>query len=133
MAVFAYFLVKQKFSSFSVNAVFLLALGAGVLALNSSTDRPEGESQRDYVRGFIVAVGGTASYGLILPLTELMYQKANQVVNYQLVMEIQMVMCLFATIFCTGGCSLTMTSRYAFYACSNIIYSLEHLPETRNC
>ncbi|KAK1367050.1 putative purine permease [Heracleum sosnowskyi] len=102
-AVFAYFLVKQKFSSFSVNAVFLLAIGSGVLALNTSTDRPEGESIREYVLGFIVTVGGTVSYGLIMPLIELTYQKAKQVVDYQLVMEIQLVMCLFATLFCTVG------------------------------
>lgn len=102
-AGFAYLLVKQKFTSFSINAVVLLTIGSGVLALHTSSDRPEGESKKEYILGFILTLGAAALYGFILPLIELTYQKAKQVIDYMLVMEIQMVMCLFATLFCTVG------------------------------
>ncbi|GMI82806.1 purine permease 3 [Hibiscus trionum] len=102
-AGFAFLLVKQKFSAYSINAVFLLTIGAGVLALHSGSDRPENESNREYILGFLMTLAASALYGLILPLVELTYKKANQEISYALVMEIQMVMCLFATGFCTVG------------------------------
>ncbi|XWS25330.1 hypothetical protein CRYUN_Cryun27aG0059900 [Craigia yunnanensis] len=102
-SAFAFLLVKQKFTSYSINAVFLLTIGAGSLALHTSSDRPANESNRDYVLGFLTTLAAAALYGFILPLVELTYKKANQEISYALVMEIQMVMCLFATGFCTVG------------------------------
>ncbi|KAK1367040.1 putative purine permease [Heracleum sosnowskyi] len=102
-AGFAYLLVKQKFSSYSINAIVLLTIGSGVLALHTNGDRPEGESQREYITGFVMTVGAAALYGLILPSIELIYLKAKQVVDFPLVMEIQMVICLFATLLSTVG------------------------------
>ncbi|KAI3736557.1 hypothetical protein L2E82_26411 [Cichorium intybus] len=102
-AFFAYYLVKQKFTAYSVNAVVLLTVGAGVLALHTSSDRPEGETKKEYVMGFVLTVAAALLYGFILPLIELTYNKAKQAITYTLVLEIQMVMCLFATIFCTVG------------------------------
>lgn len=102
-AGFAYLLVKQKFSSFSVNAVVLLTIGSGVLALHTKSDRPEGESKGEYVLGFIMTLGAAALAGFILPSIELTYQKAKQVIDYPLVMEIQMVLCFSATLLCTVG------------------------------
>lgn len=102
-AFFAFLLVKQKFTAYSVNAIVLLTVGAGVLAMHSSGDRPKGESTKMYVLGFIMTLGAAALYGLILPMVELMYLKAKQAITYTLVLEIQLVMCLFATVFCTVG------------------------------
>ncbi|KAM7257003.1 hypothetical protein ACFE04_012744 [Oxalis oulophora] len=102
-AVFAYLLVKQKFDYYSMNAVFLLTFAAGILALNTSGDRPAGESSKEYIFGFLTTIGAAVLYGFILPLMELVNKKTKQNVDYLLVMEIQMVICLFATIFCTIG------------------------------
>ncbi|KAL0004257.1 hypothetical protein SO802_011818 [Lithocarpus litseifolius] len=102
-AAFAFLLVKQKFTSYSINAVVLLTIGAGVLALHTSNDRPNGESNKEYFAGFFMTLGASALYGFVLPLVELTYKKAKQAITYSLVMEIQMVMSLFATIFCTIG------------------------------
>ncbi|KAK6245724.1 hypothetical protein QUC31_000499, partial [Theobroma cacao] len=102
-AAFAFILVKQKFTSYSVNAVFLLTVGAGVLALRASSDRPDTESNRKYALGFIMTLAAAALYGFVLPLVELMYKKTKQEMSYALVMEIEMVNCLFATGFCTVG------------------------------
>ncbi|XP_045823893.1 purine permease 1-like [Trifolium pratense] len=102
-AVFAFILVKQKFTAFSVNAVVLLTVGAGVLAMHTSGDRPAGVSVRQYVIGFLTTVAAAALYGFVLPLIELVYKKTKQPLTYSLVMEIQFVMCLFATLFCAVG------------------------------
>ncbi|KAL2243347.1 UNVERIFIED_CONTAM: Purine permease 3 [Sesamum indicum] len=102
-AVFAYFLVKQKFTAYSINAVVLLTVGAAVLGLHTSGDRPRGESNKEYLTGFFMTVAAAALYGLILPVVEYTYKKAKQPVTYTLVMEIQLVMCFFATVVCTVG------------------------------
>ncbi|KAG9137901.1 hypothetical protein Leryth_023848, partial [Lithospermum erythrorhizon] len=102
-AGFAYLIVKQKFTSYSINAVFLLTLGAAVLALHSSADRPEGETNKEYVLGFVMTLLAAALYGFILPIVELSYIKAKQEITYTLVLEIQMVLCFFATGFCAVG------------------------------
>ncbi|KAL8232636.1 hypothetical protein R6Q57_002414 [Mikania cordata] len=102
-AFFAYVLVRQKFTPYSINAVVLLTAGAGVLAMHTSGDRPAGESQKMYVIGFVMTVAAAALYGFMLPLIELMYNKANQEMTYTLVLEVQTVMGLFATIVCTVG------------------------------
>lgn len=102
-AGFAFLLVKQKFTPYSINAVVLLTVGAGVLALHTNSDRPANETKREYIMGFIMTLGAAALYGFILPLVELTYNKAKQVITYSLVMEIQVVMSFFATAFCTVG------------------------------
>ncbi|XP_021285093.1 purine permease 1-like [Herrania umbratica] len=102
-AGFAFILVKQKFTSYSINAVFLLNVGAGVLALRASSDRTDNESNRKYALGFIMTLAAAALYGFVLPLVQLMYKKAKQDMSYALVMEIEMVKCLFAAVFCTVG------------------------------
>ncbi|CAN1188684.1 Purine permease 3 [Linum perenne] len=102
-AGFAYLLVKQRFTPYTVNAVVLLTVGAGVLAMHSSSDRPEGESSKEYVMGFLMTLVAALLYGLILPLVELAYKKAEQEISYTVVVEFQMVMSLFATLVCTVG------------------------------
>ncbi|XP_008812221.1 purine permease 3-like [Phoenix dactylifera] len=102
-ALFAFFIVKQKFTSFSTNAVVLLSIGAVMLGLHASGDRPEGESNTLYYLGFAMTLAAAVLYAFILPLVELTYAKAKQVVSYTLVMEMQLVMGFFATVFCTVG------------------------------
>ncbi|XAR62116.1 hypothetical protein NMG60_11016741 [Bertholletia excelsa] len=102
-ALFAYFLVKQKFTAYSINAVVLLTIGPGVLALHTSSDRPKGESNLAYYLGFVMTIGAALLYGLILPMVEMIYKRAKQPITYTLVIEIQLVMCFFATVVCTIG------------------------------
>ncbi|CAJ1971718.1 unnamed protein product [Sphenostylis stenocarpa] len=102
-AVFAFLLVKHRFTPYSINAIVLLTVAAVVLALRSGGDRPSGESTRQYVIGFIMILAAAALYGLVLPLMELVYKRSKQRITYSLVMEIQLVMCFFATLFCTLG------------------------------
>ncbi|KAK4402425.1 Purine permease 3 [Sesamum angolense] len=74
--------------------------GAGI---NSRGDRPAGVTGKEYALGFALALGAAALGGLMLPLVELTYAKAKQAVTYTLVLEIQMMMCVFAAAFCSVG------------------------------
>lgn len=118
IAFFAYLLVKQRFTPYSINALVLLTIGAGVLALNTSSDRPEGVSKKDYLIGFVMTISAALLIGFMMPLVELTYNKARQTITFTLVLEFQVVMCLFATIFSTIGMILNndfkvCTSRFA--------------------
>ncbi|KAJ8479982.1 hypothetical protein OPV22_023709 [Ensete ventricosum] len=100
---FLYAYVKQKFTPYSINTVALLTVGAAILGLHVSSDRPDNVTKSEYYTGFILTLGSAALYALILPLVELMYSKSKQAITYTLVMEMQLVMGCFATAFCTVG------------------------------
>uniref|UniRef100_A0A453L0T7 Purine permease 3 n=1 Tax=Aegilops tauschii subsp. strangulata TaxID=200361 RepID=A0A453L0T7_AEGTS len=103
---FAFLIVRQRLTALSVNAVALLTVGAVVLGLHVSSDRPAGVSKGQYWLGFLLTLAAAALYGLVLPLIELTYKRAaggGRVVTYALVMEMQLVMGFFATAFCTVG------------------------------
>ncbi|XP_031106084.1 purine permease 1-like [Ipomoea triloba] len=54
----AFVLVKQRFM---VNAVVLLTIGAEVLVVGSSGDRPAGESKKEYVAEFLMALAAASN------------------------------------------------------------------------
>ncbi|KAK8957869.1 Purine permease 3 [Platanthera zijinensis] len=102
-ALFAFLIVRQKFTAPTINSVVLLTFSAVVLGVHSNGDRPEGESTAKYMAGFAMMLAAAVLYGLVLPLMELMYNKAKQDISYTLVMEIQIVMAAAATAFCAVG------------------------------
>ncbi|KAI9088126.1 hypothetical protein K1719_030103 [Acacia pycnantha] len=102
-AAFAFLLVRQKFTPFSINAIVLLTVGAGVLALHSSGDRPKGVSTKQYVMGFVMTLVSAALYSFLTPMLELLYGKSKQPLTYSLVIQVQIVMSFTATVFCTIG------------------------------
>ncbi|CAH8355476.1 unnamed protein product [Eruca vesicaria subsp. sativa] len=102
-AIFAFFMVKQKFTFFSINAVVLLTVATGVLALHSSGDRPDDVRHKEYVVGFLLTLIAAVLYAFILPLVELAYKKARQEITFTLVLEMQMVMCVASSCFCLVG------------------------------
>ncbi|XP_051116783.1 purine permease 3-like [Andrographis paniculata] len=105
-AAFAYFLVKQRFTAYSVNAVVLLTVGAAVLGMNAGGDRPEGVTGKEYSLGFALTVAAAAVAGLMLPVVELTYGKAaaaGEEISYSLVVEFQMTMSAVATVFSAVG------------------------------
>ncbi|KAK4374376.1 hypothetical protein RND71_005053 [Anisodus tanguticus] len=102
-AIFAFLIVKQKFTSYSINAVVLLTLGAGILALGASSDRPQGESSKAYIVGFIMALLAALFYGFVLAFNEVSFRKTKKAIAFTLVLEFQMIMCFFATAFCVTG------------------------------
>ncbi|KAL5705456.1 hypothetical protein ACHQM5_023756 [Ranunculus cassubicifolius] len=102
-AGFAFLIVKQNITAFSLNAIVLLTVGAVVLGVHTSSDRPKGESEEAYLSGFFMTLGAAALYGFILPMVEWSYKKSKTKVTYTVVVEMQMIMSLFATVVCTIG------------------------------
>ncbi|KAI3879184.1 hypothetical protein MKW98_028751 [Papaver atlanticum] len=100
-AAFAVLLVRQKFTPYSINSVVLLTLGAVVLAFLTNGDKPIGVSKAQYFLGFFVTLGASALMGFMLPFIELVYRKACEAITYDLVMRMQFLVSMFATIFCT--------------------------------
>nr|XP_051181273.1 purine permease 1-like isoform X2 [Lolium perenne] len=104
--LFAFLIVRLRLTAFSMNAVALITIGAVVLGLHASSDRPAGVTKGQYWMGFFLSLGAAALYGLVLPLVELTYKRAasgGRVLTYALVVEMQLVMGFFATAFCTVG------------------------------
>ncbi|KAI5654944.1 hypothetical protein M9H77_32131 [Catharanthus roseus] len=102
-AFFALILVWQKFTPYTVNTVVLLTIGAVVLALCGSSDKPQGESGKTYTLGFVMTFVAAVLSGLLFPAIELLYIKGRQAVTCTLVLEIQMVISFAATLFSTVG------------------------------
>ncbi|KAF6166797.1 hypothetical protein GIB67_005673 [Kingdonia uniflora] len=103
IAGFAFIIVKQKFTSYSINSVVLLIVASLSLGLHANGDRPSHESNKTYYAGFFMTLGAAALIGLYLPMVEFMYMKAEQNITYYFVMEMQLVISIFATAFSTVG------------------------------
>ncbi|KAE9603854.1 hypothetical protein Lal_00002241 [Lupinus albus] len=103
IAIFSFILVSQKFTPYSVNAIVLLTIGLGIMGLHTHEDLPENEAPKQYVLGFVMTVVSAAVGGFILPMMELMFKKTKQAITYSLMLEIQFIVCFFATLACTFG------------------------------
>ncbi|KAI3961331.1 hypothetical protein MKX01_007045 [Papaver californicum] len=102
-AGFAFVLVKQKFTPYSINVVVLLIVGAVLLGLHANGDKPVNQLNKDYYLGFFLTVGASVISGLLFPLAELVYIKSKQALTYSLVIEMQIVTALVASLFCIVG------------------------------
>ncbi|KAI3917497.1 hypothetical protein MKW92_003513 [Papaver armeniacum] len=128
-AGFAFVLVKQKFTPYSINAVVLLTVGAVLLGLHSNGDKPVNQSNKDYYFGFFLTVGASVISGLMFPLAELMYIKAKQALTYSLVIEMQIVTALVASLFSIVGMIinndfklLLLCGRFFFVGTAGVIF-----------
>lgn len=102
-AFFALIIVRQRFTPYSINAVVLMMMGSVLLGIRKSGDRPAGVTNAQYLLGFIIILGAAALLGFLMPCIELTYAKAIKVVNYAVVLQFQLGVSFFATLFCTVG------------------------------
>ncbi|RCV12069.1 hypothetical protein SEVIR_2G249600v4 [Setaria viridis] len=104
--LFAFLLVGQRLTAPTMNAVALLTVGAVVLGLHVSSDRPAGVTRGQYWLGFALTLGAAVLYGVFMPLVELAYRCAaggGRALTYAVAVELQLVIGFVATAFCTAG------------------------------
>ncbi|CAI0396708.1 unnamed protein product [Linum tenue] len=101
-AVFAFLIVKQKFTPYTVNAVVLMTFGSAVLGFHMDGGVvPRGESVERYALGFFMTVAAAALHGFLMTALEYVHRKAGVPLTFDLVMQVQFVISMFAAVFCT--------------------------------
>ncbi|KAK4706397.1 hypothetical protein R3W88_034042 [Solanum pinnatisectum] len=130
-AFFAFLIVKLKFTPYSVNSVFLLTIGAVVLALRSGGDQPEGEPKKEYILGFVMTLASAALTGLIFPLVELIYKKTQQTITYTFVLEFQTLYCFVATVLATIGMIINKDFQVSLFLFPQFEYYV-HIYQTKS-
>ncbi|KAK9122924.1 hypothetical protein Sjap_012526 [Stephania japonica] len=103
IAFFSYFIVRQRFTPYSINAVVLITLGSVLLGIRQNGDRPTGVSAGQYLLGFLMTICSAALLGVIIPSTEVSFTKVAKNITYNGVLQFQFFISLFSTIFCTVG------------------------------
>jgi len=93
-------IVKQKITFSNLNCVILVTISSIILALDSSHERPAGLTKGDYFIGYSCTIGAGLLFSLYLPVMEKIYESVN---CYQMVMEMQLIMEIAATVLATVG------------------------------
>ncbi|KMZ63084.1 putative purine permease 11 [Zostera marina] len=97
-SIFSYFINKQKFTILIFNSVVVLTFSAALLGVdpdsNTSSVIPSGKRPL----GFILTIGASAVYSLILSLIQLSFEKVIMKIEYSAVIEMQFYTSAIATI-----------------------------------
>lgn len=89
-AIFSYFLNAQKFNALIFNSVVLLTFSAALLGVRSGSDDSTGVPKGKYPLGFVLTLGASATFSLILSLMQRTFQKVLKRENFSIVLEMQM-------------------------------------------
>ncbi|XP_072957232.1 probable purine permease 11 [Typha angustifolia] len=109
-AVFSYFLNNQKFTSLIFNSVVLLTFSAALLGVNSDSGDSTDGLKTKYALGFMLTLGASALFSLILSLMQLTFQKVIRTETFSVVLEMQIWCSLVAAgasvlgLFASGEC-----------------------------
>ncbi|RZC75253.1 hypothetical protein C5167_050739 [Papaver somniferum] len=95
--------IAIKFTPYSINAVVLMTLSSILLGLRKSGDRPHGVTNSQYLLGFFISIAAAALAGVLFVATQVAYDKAKKAMTFSIVLQFQLCMSFFATVFCTIG------------------------------
>ncbi|KAI9090231.1 hypothetical protein K1719_028777 [Acacia pycnantha] len=93
-------IVKQKITFSNLNCVVLLTISSFLLAIDSRNEKLEGITRAKYFVGFVSTIGAGLLFALYLPVMEKVYRK---VYCYEMVMEMQLIMEIAATVLAMVG------------------------------
>ncbi|KAJ6971876.1 hypothetical protein D5086_025615 [Populus alba] len=102
-AVFSYFINSQKFTALILNSVIILSFSSALIAVNDDSGGPSGVSKWKYFLGFLVTLGASAVYSLLLSLMQLSFQKVIKKETFSVVLEMQIFTSLVATCVSVAG------------------------------
>ncbi|XP_073000985.1 probable purine permease 11 [Typha latifolia] len=102
-AVFSYFINADKFTVLTLNSVIVLTFSTAIIGVHSDSESPAEESRRSYVLGFILTLGASALYSLILSLMELSFQKVVKSQSLRAVLDMQIYTALVSTAAAAAG------------------------------
>ncbi|XP_020404851.1 probable purine permease 11, partial [Zea mays] len=96
---FSYVLNSQKLTGLIMNSVVLLTLAALLLGANHETHGPitGGVSGGKYLLGFLLTVGASGTYSLILSLMQLTFENVIKKQTFSAVLNMQIYTALVAT------------------------------------
>ncbi|KAJ4890699.1 putative purine permease 5 [Raphanus sativus] len=102
-AFFGYLIVKNPMNASVVNSIVIITGAMAIIALDSSSDRYDYVSNRQYFAGFFWDVMGSALHGLIFALSELVFVKLLGRRFFHVALEQQVMVSLAAFAFTTLG------------------------------
>jgi drug/metabolite transporter (DMT)-like permease len=97
-AIFSYFLNDQKFTPLIFNSVLLLTFSAALLGVDEDSQGTNGLSHGKYILGFILTLGASATYSLILSLMQITFEKVIKRETFSVVLNMQIYTSLVATL-----------------------------------
>ncbi|KAL5213433.1 hypothetical protein ABZP36_024280 [Zizania latifolia] len=97
-AVFSYFLNAQKFTPLIFNSVVLLTFSASLLGVDEDSQGTTNISHGKYVLGFLLTLGASATYSLILSLMQVTFEKVIKRETFSVVLNMQIYTALVATL-----------------------------------
>uniref|UniRef100_A0A0E0G5Z5 Probable purine permease n=1 Tax=Oryza nivara TaxID=4536 RepID=A0A0E0G5Z5_ORYNI len=97
-AVFSYFLNAQKFTPLIFNSVVLLTFSASLLGVDEDSQGITSISHGKYILGFLLTLGASATYSLILSLMQVTFEKVIKRETFSVVLNMQIYTALVATL-----------------------------------
>lgn len=127
-AIFSYFINKQKFTALIFNSVVLLTFSAALLGVNS--DSSDSNIPKDkYPLGFVFTLGASATFSLILSLTQLTFETVIKAQTFSWVLELQMYCNIVASVVTVVGLFISgewkdITAEFQGYETGKASYAL---------